>query len=187
MTLHASIALFAGTLSRFDETLRELELTLDDGPEVADEPVVLEAMRASIVELHGELHELVQVVDAQSSDDGDAAATRRTGRALAAAQEQTNAMARRLRLSLATHANLVELSAIARARGGAAVRWREAVQQALETSDDALERVSAALVDCWRELADRGGVVAVSATTTAHTFAVEAHEPSKRERSRPLT
>jgi uncharacterized protein YukE len=153
MTMQNCLTRLAAALRDADETFAELQLTMGDTPPAADvvagddagdddEPAFVDAMRMHATDVRGVLQEtapLLSRCDAQHAGD-----------ALALCQERCNELVRRMHAQLATPDNLIEVVA-AGAQHGSWQRWSAIVQQALDRCADAVDRIAAALLDCWRE------------------------------------
>lgn len=144
MTLVASFAALDSALARFDETLCELALTIDDVPNANDDPAVLDAVRAALIDARGDAAEAIQLIRHAGA----------AGDAIADCQQHCDLAGQRVR-KIAAHGNLTEIRAVARERGGAWIRWSDAVAQSFERCEESLDRIAAPLLECWRELIDR--------------------------------
>jgi hypothetical protein len=99
---------------------------------------------------------------AAAATSDDAGNDREMRRGLVAAHELVNKMGRVFDGELASYERLREVEMVAARRGRAWGAWLRAVRRSLDDCQQALYRVQAALLECWRDLADRQrpGVVA---------------------------
>ena len=153
MTIQRACDTLEATLRRFADSVRHLVLTIDDVPEISDEPAVVDALRTAVGDIQAEADALLARL-ASDSTKADVPA------ALAGSQETCNRIAFAIRRSLVTHANVREIENVARERGGAWTRWSDAVRQSFAECENLVDLTGAALLDCWRELVDRGAVTA---------------------------
>lgn len=153
MTVQSAIDLLRGSLAALLETVRELALAVDDGPDGPSEPAIVDAMRNWVADMEGDLEETAE--QAQSALANDAAIdVRGTGLSLATCHACFNAAIRRFRSGLGLPATIVELQQIAAERAGSWARWTGIVQQAVERCELAALDTSDALLACWRETID---------------------------------
>ena len=99
--------------------------------------------------------------------EGDQAAAappdlQRTGQALAASQERFNHIANRLTSDLLRYERIDELVCFGRARGGEWNVWAMSVKEALDWCQPPVFDAGEALFGCWRELAARADVPAIT-------------------------
>jgi hypothetical protein len=148
MTMQNCLTRLAAAVRDADQTFAELQLTMGDTPPAEDEadvdtePAFIDAIRMHAIDLRGVLQETAPLLARCEAQHA--------GEALALCQERCNDVVRRLHTQLATPDNLIEVVA-AGAQHGSWQRWSAIVQQALDRCADAVDRIAAALLDCWRE------------------------------------
>jgi hypothetical protein len=141
MTMLNCLARLSTAFHSADETFAELHLVMGDAPPNDAEPAFVDAIRTRALDVRGILQETVPLLEHR----GDFGST------LATCQERCNDIVRRMHAELATPDNLIEVVA-AGASSGSWQRWSAIVQQALDRCADSVDRIAAALLDCWREV-----------------------------------
>lgn len=145
MPVHDTITHLGAVLAALDAALEELALLVADLPDDReDAPAIVEAIGDAVESARGRLHDVATMTRASAN-----------ARTLAAAHATLNEIARHVRTELNTAGHLVEITAIANARGGAWTRWSREAEQALERTAAATEAIAPALLDCWRELVEQ--------------------------------
>jgi hypothetical protein len=173
MTIGSCLRRLGSAASESVETFRELLLTLGDVPHDEDEPACVEALVARVTDVEGRLQSMTDSIAAALREDAEQLDTRRCARAVAVCQEICNDVSRMMHGELATARNFIEINTVADERGGAWTRWREVVQHELEQCQSTIDAIAAALLECWREIADRGGgAVSVTATNIGQQVTV---------------
>ena len=153
MTIQGAVDLLRATLASLIESVRELALAIDDLPEEANEPAIVDALRNWVVDVEGDLSETAGAAQRTLANE-EAVDVRGTGRVLAQCHALFNAAVRRFRSGLGLPATIGELQQIAAERSGSWERWSGIVQQAVERCDLAALDVADALLACWRETID---------------------------------
>ena len=153
MTIQSAIDLLRATLASLIESVRELALAVDDVPEEADAPAIVDALRNWAADVEGDLEETAGAAQRTSANE-ETVDVRGTGRQLAQCHASLNAATRRFRSGLALPSTIVELQQIAAERAGSWERWSGIVQQAVERCDLAALDAADALLACWRETID---------------------------------
>jgi hypothetical protein len=139
MTVQSAIDLLRGSLATLIETVRELELTVDDVPEDPSEPAIIDALRNWIADLDGDLQ---------------GALAHASTRAPATSHAHFNAACRRLRAGLGSPVAMAELQRLAAGRAGAWRRWSGVMQQGVDRCELQTLDAADALLACWRETTD---------------------------------
>lgn len=143
MTIGTAYAHFRERLQALEEVVRQLALAIDDAPDGADEPAVVDSLRGETAEIEGEV----------------AAAVRAAGEARpAACQRIVNRVWHALQREVASHHALAEVDRVAAERGGAWIRWSGVVRQAAEHCEQTVFEAADALAACWDEIVERDAV-----------------------------
>lgn len=147
MTIGSAFAQFRARLQALDDVVRQLALAIDDAPEDADEPAVVESLRGETAEIEGELAAAVRAAEGA-----------RPARAAAECQRRVNRVWHALQRELASHHALAEVERVAAERGGAWSRWSGVVREAVERCQQNVFEAADALAACWGELVERDAI-----------------------------
>jgi hypothetical protein len=90
----------------------------------------------------------------------------RARRSLTSCQRQFQFLEQRFRADLNSYERVQELTSFGRRRRGEWLAWAKSVRQGLEECGQSTEAVSAALITCWQEIAERAAMTSVSVHTT---------------------
>jgi len=144
MTIGSAFAHFRLRLQALDDVVRQLALAIDDAPDDADEPAVVESLRGETAEIEGEVAAALRAA-------GDA----RPAHAAAECQRRVNRVWHALQREVASHHALAEVERVAIERGGAWSRWSGVVREVVERCEQNIFEAADALAACWSEIVER--------------------------------
>jgi hypothetical protein len=166
MAIEAAFQHLEATLIAARETFASLRLTVVEDKPLRDEVVLVERLADLIDDLIGWLDEAVA-----AGADGRAAVCHpldgyRAREALARANDRFIRLEYKFFAEGVSHEEVSELTQFGRRRGREWLGWARTVVQALEQCRPSVRELDEALLQCWRELAERLGASTVSVQTT---------------------
>jgi hypothetical protein len=165
MAMRESYNTLASAVAHLDDALTGLRFTV-----VEDEPspshALVTAFGDAVEDLSGWLREAAPSVVAGARAASDQSDLQAVWRGLEAGQEAANRMGQRLSEDLLAYDVVDQLSRLGRERGREWASWASTVRQGLDDVQGRLHLVNAALLECWKELAERNGSTWVSVRAT---------------------
>jgi hypothetical protein len=145
MTIGSAFAHLRLRLQALDDVVRQLALAIDDAPDDADEPAVVESLRGETAEIEGEVAAAIRAAA------GDA----RPAHAAAECQRRVNRVWHALQREIGSHHALAEVERVAAERGGAWIRWSGVAREGVERCEQNVFEAADALAACWGEIVER--------------------------------
>lgn len=162
--------------------LAELRVTIvEDRPE-ADDLALITHRRQTIDDLEGDLTEARNAIRearacAEARDD------HRASRTVIAAHELLLHLEARFVSGLAGYHQLTELVSLGRQRDRLWKAWSDTVRRSVEDCQQALQAATGALLECWKDLAERANYRRADAPTERHQGRHQEHRQGRGQKS----
>lgn len=164
MALEATFRGLSVCLHHLYDALNELQVTLGDKP--TDESALADGFETAVLDMMGILHEGRRSALNARKAVGHPLDTDRARRALTVCQQRFHQIERQFASDLVSYEKLKELARLGNERRGW-LPWSNTVKLGIEQCRQPLSETSAALADCWQELAERLGMLSISVQATS--------------------
>lgn len=155
MALEASFGVLATRLQAAQEAFSNLRVAVvEDGPSEGA-PLLLDQLGDAVTDLLGWLEEAAEAAGEGVRQVRRPRDLERAQAALLTCHERWQKTQERLAADLLCCARIVEIHDLGRERGRAWRQWSTSVLAALDQGQDCLLHAGGALLDCWREIAER--------------------------------
>jgi hypothetical protein len=167
MGLESSFRNFSSELRKLLEALQELRLTVVEDRPSRNDAVVVDNVEYAMEDMLGWVQESCEAAAVAQQAVGHPADLDRARQALAMCQEKFQRVEQAFSTKLVSYESIKNLTRFGCERKGEWRLWVAAVKQGIERCRLPLQVAAAALVECWKELAERAGMTSISIRTTS--------------------
>jgi hypothetical protein len=165
MALESSFRELSSQLRKLHDMLVALRLTIAEDKPLKGEPVLVDQLEDTILDLMGSLDESLKASRAAQKGVGHPLDLDGTRRALTTCQDRFHQIEQQYLAELASFEKLKDLEALG-GRGGEWRSWAASAKDGVEQCRQPLDGASRALAACWQEIAERVGMTSVSVQAT---------------------
>lgn len=181
MALEKTFRNLSTQLHRLHDRLQELRVTVVEDRPQSNDAVIVDRFNDAVEDLVGTLTGITASAKEAQQAVGHPADIEQARRSLTACQEQFHKFEQDFNANLVSYERMKDLTTFGSERRGEWPSWVTSVKQGIEQCRQPVQDSGRALGECWEELAERAGTVAVSVRNTVLGQKIEA------QKDRPIT
>lgn len=166
MALEKTFHEFSVQLTRLQDRVDELRLTVVEDKPSRNDAVVVDNVELALEDMAGWLHETRLAAKTAEKAVAPPVDIDKARQALSACQEKFHRVEQVFSASFLSYERIKDLTSFGRERRGEWLAWVNSVKQGIDHCRQPIENAGQALAACWQEIAERVGMTSISVRTT---------------------